>query len=228
MRICEIFKSIQGEGSLVGIVSVFARVSGCNLRCRWCDAKFASYEETGKDISIKGLINEIMQQNCQHVVITGGEPLLDPQIPALTRLLKHVGLHVTIETNATILKEDLACDLVSMSPKLSHSTPLELSTAAIEHHERNRINFEAIRHYVENYDYQIKFVVRNNERDIQEIEHFLSNLEYDPTKVFLMPLASTREELFEVQEEIINLCIKHGLRYANRLQLQVWDTQKGK
>ena len=72
MRIAEIFYSIQGEGQLTGVPSVFVRTSGCNLRCRWCDTKYASWTPTGKDWFIREILDEVANHPAKHVVITGG------------------------------------------------------------------------------------------------------------------------------------------------------------
>ncbi len=84
MRISEIFYSIQGEGRLLGVPSVFIRTSGCNLRCRWCDTPYTSWQPEGKAWSVKKILGEIAKYPTRHVVITGGEPLLAPDIAELT------------------------------------------------------------------------------------------------------------------------------------------------
>jgi len=127
MRISEIYRSDQGEGALTGTPSIFVRTSGCNLRCEFCDTPFASWEPEGPVLSV----DEIMQQvlsiasndaSLKHVVVTGGEPLLPLEMVSLCLRLKQHPFHITIETAGTIDRE-ITCDLMSISPKMSNSTP---------------------------------------------------------------------------------------------------------
>jgi 7-carboxy-7-deazaguanine synthase len=118
MRIAEIFHSIQGEGILVGVPSVFIRLSGCNLRCTWCDTPYTSWAPEGPEMAIQEIWQRVEHFNCSHVVVTGGEPMLFPAVAELTDGLKTRGLHVTIETAGTVW-QPVACDLMSISPKLA-------------------------------------------------------------------------------------------------------------
>ncbi len=225
MKICEIFKSIQGEGRLVGVVSVFVRVSACNLRCAWCDSK-TSRSGFSFQLSVDELVLKLLKYNCKCVVITGGEPMMCPEIIMLTERLKMERFHITIETNATIICR-VECDLVSMSPKLSHSNPEGLSPDEVVEYNNKRIQIEVVNYYITSYNYQIKFVVRTLD-DFHEIDTLLEQLDrYDPFNVLIMPLASTKRQLFNIQKDIISACVKKGYRYANRLQLQVWGNRKG-
>lgn len=104
MRVCEIFASIQGESSLAGIPMVFVRLTGCNLRCSYCDTKYAYYE--GKDMNIDEIIQETKKFNLKYVEITGGEPLLQKEVYELIdRLILHH--NVIVETNGSISIENL-------------------------------------------------------------------------------------------------------------------------
>lgn len=223
MKVTEVFKTIQGEGILIGTVSAIIRFWGCNLKCKWCDEQFSLKPGTGYELSIKDILEEIREYNCENVIITGGEPLIHQEIVALTNALKDNNYHITIETNATI-QRNVSCDLISMSPKLSHSIPDNVSD--IRRYNGKRIKIDVIRYYIKNYDYQIKFVV-GCEKDFNEIEEILSKVgSHDRSKVLIMPLAASRRQLFKVQKEIIAMCIERNWRYANRLHLQVWG--KGK
>ena len=122
MKIAEIFYSVQGEGGLVGVPSVFVRTSGCNLRCSWCDTPYTSWEPEGEERSIEEILASAAAFPARHVVVTGGEPMIAPGIVPLTEGLRARGLHVTIETAGTVFAP-VACDLMSISPKLSNSTP---------------------------------------------------------------------------------------------------------
>src|SRR4051812_33283198 len=124
MRIAEIFHSIQGEGTLVGIPSVFVRVSGCNLRCTWCDTPYTSWSAEGPEMSLDAIVSQVDSYHCSHVVITGGEPMLFPAVVELAEQFRARKMHVTIETAGTVW-QPVACDLMSISPKLANSTPRE-------------------------------------------------------------------------------------------------------
>src|SRR5438477_2908675 len=88
LKIAEIFYSIQGEGSLIGVPSVFVRTSGCNLRCSWCDTPYTSWQPEGDERSIDQIVNEVTQYPAHHVVVTGGEPMIAPGIVNLTERLR--------------------------------------------------------------------------------------------------------------------------------------------
>jgi 7-carboxy-7-deazaguanine synthase len=122
VKISEIFYSIQGEGTLAGVPSVFVRVCGCNLRCTWCDTPYTSWEPEGRDMTIAEIVAEAGAFAAKHVVVTGGEPMLFPEVAELTRELKARGMHITIETAGTV-DQPVTCDLMSISPKLANSTP---------------------------------------------------------------------------------------------------------
>src|SRR5918994_6140404 len=111
MRISEVFYSIQGEGRLSGVPSVFIRTSGCNLRCIWCDTPYTSWNPDGKEMTLEEIFQSIESYSLSHVVITGGEPFLAHQIEELSAKLKKAGAHVTIETAAIIFKP-VTCDLI--------------------------------------------------------------------------------------------------------------------
>src|SRR5690242_18024276 len=121
MRLAEIFYSIQGEGKLGGVPSVFVRASGCNLRCTWCDTPYASWNPQGDDVGVDEIVRRVGEYRATHVVVTGGEPMIMPDIAELCEALKHAGHHITLETAATVYKA-VRIDLASLSPKLSNST----------------------------------------------------------------------------------------------------------
>lgn len=100
MKINEIFKSIQGEGSAAGIPCVFIRTTFCNLRCRWCDTAYAFYD--GEEKTIDAIIAQVRAYQTPLVEITGGEPLLQKEVyPLVTRLLDE-GFRVLIETSGSL------------------------------------------------------------------------------------------------------------------------------
>src|SRR4051812_46601268 len=124
MRVAEIFYSIQGEGKLSGVPSVFVRASGCNLRCTWCDTPYASWNPEGEDVAVDEIVRRVNAHLAKHIVVTGGEPMIMPDIAELCDALKRDDHHITIETAATVFKP-VRLDLASLSPKLSNSTPTQ-------------------------------------------------------------------------------------------------------
>lgn len=159
LRIAEIFTSIQGEGIWAGVPSTFVRVSGCNLRCHWCDTPYASFQPEGPNLDLNEILGRVEQAGAAHVVLTGGEPMLFDPIEVLAANLKASGHTITIETAGTVFR-NLPCDLMSISPKLANSTPTEAQAPGWpERHESTRLNREPLRKLVEAYDCQLKFVV---------------------------------------------------------------------
>jgi 7-carboxy-7-deazaguanine synthase len=223
MRIAEIFYSIQGEGRLVGVPSVFIRTSGCNLRCVWCDTPYTSWEPEGEERNVDEILAEAKRHSAQHAVVTGGEPLLAHEIEALTRRLKRESFHVTIETAATNFKP-VSCDLMSLSPKLSNSTPEGKFSRM---HEEHRLNVPVIQRFIDGYEYQLKFVA-DKKADFSEIEEVLEKLEnVDRARVLVMPQGRTKKELYERAPWIVELCKKHGFSYTPRLQIELWGNRRG-
>ncbi len=228
MKISEIFYSIQGEGKLAGVPSVFIRTAGCNLRCAWCDSPYASWTPEGEDLTTDVILDRVSDFATKYVVVTGGEPMIAPGIEDLTHRLKDGGYHVTIETAATVWK-DVVCDLAGISPKLGNSTPWERDGGRLaEAHERNRINLDVIRRFMTFPDYQLKFVVEQPE-DLAEIDVLLTRLDsYNTSDVLLMPQAVTPEEMIERGRWIVDICKQRGFRYCPRLHISLYGNVRGK
>ena len=229
MFISEIFYSIQGEGELSGVPSVFIRTSGCNLRCIWCDTKYASWAPEGQEMNIDKIVDEVSQFRTDHVVVTGGEPMIAKGIHRLTGRLRETGKHITIETAATVLPGGIACDLASLSPKLSNSTPD--ATAANgwrDRHEKRRLQPEVIREWIRNYDYQIKFVIVS-ETDLKEVQDLLSTVgcEVKPSKVLLMPEGTDQSRIRSRNATLVDTCKRYGYRYCHRLHIELFGNTKG-
>jgi len=227
MRIAEIFYSIQGEGRLVGTPSSFIRTSGCNLRCVWCDTPYTSWRPEGTELSVAAILSRVKRYRCPHVVITGGEPFLCRDLPELTDRLRADGRHITVETAATLFTP-IACDLISMSPKLSHSTPWKREQGKFAAmHEKRRLDFAVIQRFIERYDYQLKFVV-DRKTDFAEIGRILQNIEHlDPSRVLVMAQARTKTELREKSAWIIESCKKYGFGYSPRLHIELFGNRRG-
>jgi 7-carboxy-7-deazaguanine synthase len=225
MRISEIFYSLQGEGFLAGTPSIFVRLAGCPLRCRWCDTKYALETEAGVHYSIETIIKNIQQwSSCKYVVITGGEPMLDEQLPQLAKELKKLGKHITIETAGIIFIPDLPCDLMSISPKLTNSIPDTPQLAA--RHENLRLDTAVLGELIDNYKYQLKFVV-DSKNDLQEIAELLDEIGRPaPENIILMPQAKTTEQLLAKSPVVADMCKKTGYTFGQRLQVLLWDNKR--
>jgi 7-carboxy-7-deazaguanine synthase len=224
MRINEIFYSLQGEGFLSGIPSVFIRLAGCPLRCKWCDTKYAWDNTAGENYSIRKILQTIQQWPSKFIIITGGEPMINSGLPKLVRQLKALGKHITIETAGIAYIPDMPCDLMSISPKLSNSAPADPKLLAT--HENSRIDLSVLRELIEHYNYQLKFVV-DSEDDLSEIQQTIEEIgDVDLEKVMLMPQASTRDELLAKSPMVAEMCKRTGLAFCNRLQILLWNNKR--
>jgi 7-carboxy-7-deazaguanine synthase len=225
MKIIEIFYSLQGEGFLAGVPSVFVRLAGCPLRCRWCDTKYAWSKEAGRQYSTDEIVRTVQEWPCRFVVITGGEPMVDPDLPQLVRELKAAGKHITIETAGIAYIPNMPCDLMSISPKLGNSVPDDAKLAAI--HKDSKLDLAVLEELIDNYNYQLKFVV-DSEADLPEIEETIEKLgNADREKIMLMPQAATRDELLVKSPMVADFCKRTGFAFSPRLQVFLWDNERG-
>ena len=222
MKIAELFYSVQGEGSLVGVPSFFIRTSGCNLRCAWCDTPYTSWNPEGADLTLDQIVDQVKAHPARHVVVTGGEPMIAPEIIPLTERLRGLGLHITIETAGTVFKP-VASDLMSISPKLSNSTP---QGPWKEQHNRLRINREVVLQLMSRYEYQLKFVIENP-RDLEEVRPLLASLEADRARVILMPEGTDRDVLRERGVWLAEICKSEGYRFSPRLHVDLYGNRRG-
>ena len=223
MKIAEIFYSLQGEGGLVGVPSVFVRTSGCNLRCVWCDTPYTSWQPEGDELSIDEILARVEAHTpARHVVLTGGEPMIAPHVLELTEGFRARGLHITIETAGTVF-HPVTCDLMSISPKLAHSTP-EGKWAAT--HERLRIQPDILGLLMRSYQHQLKFVVADP-KDMDEIRSLLDQLAADRSKVILMPEGIDSEVLRERSLWLAEICKREGFRFSPRLHVDLYGNKRG-
>jgi 7-carboxy-7-deazaguanine synthase len=226
MKISEIFYSIQGEGMLTGVPSVFVRTSGCNLRCTWCDTPYTSWSPEGAEMTIENILVEIETYPAAHAVVTGGEPMIAPGIVPLTQGIRRQDLHITIETAGTVF-HPVDCDLMSISPKLANSTPHEREGGKwAAQHERLRYQPDVLRKLMEEYEYQLKFVVASPE-DLHEIAAMLTEIGADRSRVVLMPEGTTSEAIRERAPWLTEICKREGFRYSPRLHIDLWGNRRG-
>lgn len=227
MKVAEIYLSIQGEGLLTGTESVFVRTSGCNLRCWFCDTPYTSWAPQGEDLSVEEILERVDAHACGHVVLTGGEPMLWAELVPLAAGLKRRDQHITIETAGT-LDLPVACDLMSISPKLSGSAPSTPKHPRwSRRHERSRHVPEVIRRLVRDYAYQLKFVV-DNRTDCEEVQEYLAAMpDIDRSRVMLMPQGTQADELARQAEWLKPYCRETRLRYCPRRQIEWFGLVRG-
>ena len=225
MKISEVFSSIQGEGPHAGKPSVFLRTALCNLKCVWCDTKYTwdwdnyDYSKEVHELPIEKVIEKIKQFEPKHLVITGGEPLI--QQNDIASLLSKLGddYFVEVETDCTIIPNSAMLEHVNhwnVSPKTSNSG-----------------NSREAREVPQCYDFfaklensVFKFVIEN-ESDLVEINELITKYSIAKNKILLMPQASTKDELNLKKEEIEKIAKAKSLLFSSRLQVERWGNQRG-
>jgi 7-carboxy-7-deazaguanine synthase len=231
LPISETFVSIQGEGKLTGVPSWFCRLSGCNLRCTWCDTPYASWDPEKTLRSIDDLVDEAAGSGVKHAVLTGGEPMMFDGLVALSQRLSNAGMHITIETAGTLVLPGLSCHLMSISPKLANSTPIndprDPSGAWAKRHEERRLKFGAINELIaSSLDRQLKFVV-SDPNDLSEIESVLSRISgYLPSDVMLMPEGVQVPDPDSIRW-VVDECLARGWSYCPRVHVQLFGDTRG-
>ena len=228
VRLSEVFRSIQGEGELAGTDSVFIRTVGCNLRCVWCDTPYTSWRpEAGERVAVDELASRVLDEDCRHVVLTGGEPLLTPACVPLCETLRAAGRHVTIETAGTVYRPAPA-DLISLSPKLLNSTPDAATHPAwAARHEARRDASGVVRRLLSGGRYQLKFVVER-EADLGDVAAWVAS--HPPAaadRVFLMPQARTAAEYETLAPRVEDWAAAAGYRFGPRLHVARWGEKRG-
>jgi 7-carboxy-7-deazaguanine synthase len=217
MIVNEIFYSLQGEGFLAGVPSVFIRLAGCPLSCSYCDTVYARNYSDGTELTNEQIISQIQTYPAGRVVVTGGEPLVNQDMSErqglreLLTLLKNMDKHITIETAGLKFVPDLPCDLMSISPKPPAGE-----------------NLDQLRRLIQNYSYQLKFVIADKD-DLSRAEELLERLgDYDRAKVCLMPQAATRRQYLKAAPIVAELCKQTGFAFSPRLHILLWDNQRGR
>jgi len=216
MQVSEIFYSIQGEGTNTGAPAIFLRLSGCHLRCSWCDSKFTWDRKSGKQMTIEQVIKEIKKFPSTHLVITGGEPLLQQsELTNLLKELKKAKYFVEVETSATLetfLNKFI--DQYNCSPKLSNSN-----------NKNADLKKEVINSFPKDKTYY-KFVI-DKESDIKEVENLIKKFDLPKNKIILMPQGITKKAVKEKTKWLIEICKKHNYRLSQRLHIEIWGNKKG-
>jgi len=225
--ISEIFHSLQGEGKYAGHPSIFVRTSGCNLRCAWCDTPHTSWQPEGEHLDVPRILQQTAAwTHVEHAVLTGGEPMLQSDLPDLVAELRARGHIITIETAATIFVPELRPDLFSLSPKLANSLPSTDHGAARALHERNR-KLDVVPRFLDNgCDVQVKFVVESA-ADLPEIIGLVARWQLPRDQVYLMPQCISGNVLIEKGRLVADMCGQEGFNFTGRMQIELWGNERG-
>jgi 7-carboxy-7-deazaguanine synthase len=242
--ISEFYTCIQGEGKYTGVPHILVRMVGCPMRCVFgssiCDSWYTSWAPEPFRVVESTLVNFYKKNShIKHTMITGGEPTSNPTLlNRLVNIAKDFGHFVTIET-AGIAFVKTKADFISLSPKLSSTTPkagglykagdkvIKVPQAWVTRHKSLRNNYDIMLQLISYYDYQFKPVVSNFEKDIEEIEEMVKRLKIPNCKIYLMPAGATREELDKIRVPLIEYCIKKGYNYTDRIHIVAYDNKRG-
>lgn len=237
--------TIQGEGKLCGTPSLFIRTQGCNLRCSWknalgetvpCDTAHTWPDDGGHLVDIEPLVESLydlcLPRNLRHIVVTGGEPMLqEDATEELLKYLKGYGFHTTLETNSTIFSPHImySTDLLSISPKLGMTHLSDKEYAEIVAKNINHLHMN--RHRM----VQLKFVVSQLSDD-ERIRSFVKMVDdkcqtfcsrfHAIEDVLVMPMGASREELQRTAPIAAQLAIKNSWRYSPRLHVDLWNNKE--
>jgi 7-carboxy-7-deazaguanine synthase len=179
------------------------------------------------ELDTEAIVRQVKSWPSRFVVITGGEPMatmdlkIRPELAGLIQRFKAEGYHITLETSGVVFIPDLACDLMSISPKLDYFQSSPPSTT------EDRVG--VLRRLIAHYDYQLKFVVDPSHHDRGEVQSLLDRLDgVDPLRIMLMPQAQTREELLAKSPSVVQMCLENGWIFCQRLHILLWGSQSGR
>lgn len=235
MKIVEEFATLQGEGRYLGVPSYFIRSTGCNLRCAWrnqdgsttvCDTPYTSWNpEKGYDLDIDKVLIELKGKPIEHIVLTGGEPTIQPDIRDVSNRFADEGYIVTVETNGTRYHEGMERAFMSISPKLqsSYAQPDERERQL---HVRNNDFVESTRRWMKSNDYQLKFVA-NQPSDVEEIIELQRELFTLPNKIYLMPQGISEQQFKDRQKWLFGVCQQFGFNYTPRMHIDIFGNKRG-
>ena len=226
MKVSEVFCSIQGEGYNAGKKAVFLRMALCNLACEWCDTKYTwdwknyEYEREVKDMSTDQVKADLLKYQVPHLVLTGGEPLLQQQqLLPLLEDLKEMEFFIEVETNGTIIPTDNIVRIVdqwNVSPKLENSANSSLS----------REKPEVYRYFGRLPKASFKYVIRTPEY-LNEVRKLAERYSIPRSKILLMPEARTKGELAARTAWLKDVSSNMGYSFSTRLQIELWGDQRG-
>lgn len=210
LRITEIFYSLQGESNTVGLPTVFIRLTGCPLRCVYCDTAYAF--TGGKKIGIDAVIAEVKQYDTKYITVTGGEPLAQPGCIELMTKLLDKGYVVSLETSG-------ALDVSEVDPRVVKV--MDLKTPSSGELSRNR--YQNIEHLTAKD--QVKFVI-GNDKDYDWSKGILAEYALsDRCDILFSPMMG-RQNPTELAEKILK--DRLPVRFQLQLHKILWDDAQGK
>ena len=238
----ELYTCLQGEGKYIGIPHILIRVTGCRLRCQFadsfCDTPYASWKPEKGKFTLDDIVKFYEEKDLvKHTMITGGGPTIHPELlQELCIIGKKYNHIITIETEGSEFVQTVA-DCISLSPKLSNSTPKpgtwmdyanrEVTEKDKRLHEKWRCNYEAMEQLIYNHpDYQLKPVI-SSWNDLQELDYIQDELDIPNNKVWLMPEGLTPEQLKERRVWLMDICQKQGYNYSDRLHIIAYGDIRG-
>lgn len=222
MKINNIFYSIQGEGLTIGQPAVFVRLSGCLLKCTWCDSKY--HTTINSDFSEQTILDLLKKKpNCNRIIFTGGEPLLQQEAICEFLIKNYMvlkGKNIEFETNGLVLLEPKIKTMMknkmfdfhfNVSPKLFSSGNKITGCLYDQFKNLDSVIFKFV--YVQNYFF--------------EIEDFIQILKIPKNKVYIMPEGSTKVEQEKSMKNVVDFCKTHGYNFTPRLHILIWDDKRG-
>ena len=238
----ETYTCLQGEGKYIGIPHILIRVTGCRLRCQFsnsfCDTPYASWKPEKGRFTLNDIV-KFYEDNLhiKYTMITGGGPTIHPELlKELCKIGKDYGHTITIETEGSEFVQTVG-DNISLSPKLSNSTPIpgtwmpftnrEVTEKDKQQHEKWRCNYEAMEQLINNHpDYQLKPVI-SDEKDLVEVKELQKILGVPNDKVWLMPEGLVEEELNKRRIWLMELCTEQGYNFTDRLHIIAYGDKRG-
>lgn len=210
VKVNEMFTSLQGESTYAGLPCIFIRLTGCNLRCKWCDAKYTYYN--GTLLSVNEIIDFAKSQNPKLIEITGGEPLIHKDfVIQLSQKLLDLNYTVLLETNGSISLNKIPGDVVKISD-------VKLPSSG----EGNSFLQENLRYLTANDE--LKFVI-NDEEDFKTAVDFMKNNSVKAKPIF-SPAYNGNISLKDLAERI--LLEKLNVRLQIQLHKEIWGDIPGK
>lgn len=210
LRITEIFYSLQGESNTVGVPTVFIRLTGCPLRCVYCDTAYAF--TGGKKIDIADIIAQAEQYNTKYITITGGEPLAQPACLELITQLLDKGFIVSLETSGAI-------DVSAVDPRVVKVMDLKTPSSG----ELGKNLYQNI-HYLNQKD-QVKFVIGNDEDYNWSKTTITEYALLDRCEILFSPVMGQQNPT-ELAEKILQ--DRLPVRFQIQLHKLLWDDAQGK
>ena len=229
MKVAEIFgPTIQGEGPSAGRQAAFVRLSGCNLTCSWCDTPYTwdatrfDLDAESSEMSIEDIVDTVFAMAVPRVVITGGEPLMQPETGALIRAMAEHGMLVEVETNGTIRPPALPTLVErvvqwNVSPKLTGSGV----------RRKKAIKPDVLQEFARRGNTAFKFVI-SDLTELIEVDEIFGQIVYDPDMVFLMPQGTDAESIQKRLVQLTPAAIKRGFSVSTRLHVMVWGDERGR